>query len=159
MTDVDCKLTVLVAACTLCGFCLSLTSPLLLPPPHSLCRLHGCHIPLVLERSSAPCCMQDLRELRYLATPPIFHLTLSHPCVSLRVPPALPLASSSSGSRSSCTGMRLSPVVSWLLSCSQLLQVDLFSTWLTKRAGRGGLGAALTGQQQGSVHSVYGQEK
>lgn len=48
--------------------------------------------------------------------------------------PAMPQASSgSSGSRPGCRGMRLSPVVSSLLSCSRLLQVDLFSTRHTER--------------------------
>lgn len=133
MTDVDCKLTVLVAACTLCGFCLFPLVPPLCLSPYSLCRLHGCHIPLVLERSSAACCLQDLRELRDIQLPPPL------PCFVATMPlaassPALPPASGgSNGSRPRCTGMCLSPVVSSLLSSSQLLQVDLFSTRHTER--------------------------
>lgn len=138
MTDVDCKLTVLVAACTLCGFCLLLLAP---PPPSlplSLFSLSASRLSYSFSAGKVKCCLLPVRSEGAQGNsaapppPPRFVATMLLAASS----PALPPASGGSNSgRPGCRGMCLSPVVSSLLSSSQLLQVDLFSP--PRRAERG----------------------
>lgn len=117
------------------------------------------------------CCLLPVRSKGaqgYSPTHPLapshLHLALWQQCFSLRAPlhchrpaaaaVAVAAAAAGSSSRPGCRGMCLSPVVSSLLLCSQLLQVDLFSTRHTERGPH-----VPAGQQQGSIPSVYGHEK
>lgn len=149
MTDVDCKLTVLVAACTLCGFCLLLTSP---APPHpthphpilplSPFSLSASRLSYSFSAGKVKCCLLHVRSEGAQGSsaaphPPSSTFALWPKCFLLRAPlcchqPAVAPAVAGPG----CRGMCLSPVVSSLLSCSQLLQVDLFSTHCTERGPR-----------------------
>lgn len=137
MTDVDCKLTVLVAACTLYGFCLL---PLAPPTPLVLSpfSLSASRLSYSFSAGKVKCCLLPLRsegtqgysEPPPPHPPPHFVATMRLAASSPARPPA---SGGSNGSRPGCGGMCLSPAVSSFLSSSQLLQVDLFSMQRTER--------------------------
>ena len=142
MSDVDCKLTVLVAGCTLCGFCLL---PLIPPPtlPLYLFFLWASRLSYSFSAAKVKCCLLPVRSegaqgYSGAAPPPPPSPRFVATMLLAASSPALPPASGGGGgggggSRPGCRGMCLSPVVSSLLSCSRLLKLDLFSTHHTER--------------------------
>lgn len=124
---------------------MAFVSCLSLPPhptrlPLSLFSLSASRLSYSFSAGKVKCCLLPVRSEGAQGYSSPLHPTPPTPpprfvatmLLAASSPAPQPASGGSNGSRPGCRGMCLSPVVSSLLSSSQLLQVDLFSTRRTQ---------------------------